>query len=60
MLESSRTPFRLTAKDLRNADNEPIEATNHPMMKFSFSCEEPLESGAILRKEREEAQRVII
>ena len=60
VLESGRTPFRLTAKDLRNADNEPIEATNHPMMKFSFSCEEPLESGAILRKEREEAQRVII
>ena len=60
VLESSRKPFRLTAKDLRNADNEPIEATNHPMMKFSFSCEEPLESGAILRKEREEAQRVII
>ncbi|MDO4379735.1 MAG: U32 family peptidase [Clostridia bacterium] len=60
VLESDKPPFRLTAKGLKNADGEPIESTNHPMMKFSFLCETPLEKGAILRKEREEKERVII
>ncbi len=60
VLESSRVPFKITATKLKNADGESIAATNHPMMEFSFSCAEPLESGAILRKEREESARVII
>ena len=53
-------PFKVIAKGLRNEDGEEIEATNHPMMKFSFSCEIPLEAETTLRKERAEAERVII
>ncbi len=53
-------PFKVVAKGLKNEDDEEIEATNHPMMKFSFLCDTPLEEETILRKEREEAERVII
>lgn len=53
-------PFTVKATELKNADGEAIEATNHPMMKFSFRCDTPLESETILRKEREEETRVII
>lgn len=60
VLESDKPPFSITASGLKNAENEPIEATNHPMMKFSFLSETPLEKGAILRKERAESARVII
>ncbi len=60
VLESDKPPFKITVRGLKNAQGEAIEATNHPMMSFSFDCEKPLESGAILRKEREESQRVII
>ncbi len=55
-----KKPFTVVAKNLRNESGEPIEATNHPMMKFSFDCELALEPETILRKERAEAQRVII
>lgn len=53
-------PFKVVVKGLKNADGEEIEATNHPMMKFSFLCDSSLEEDTILRKEREEAERVII
>ena len=43
-----------TAAELFNADGERVEATNHPMMAFSFPCETPLLDGAILRKQREQ------
>ena len=39
---------------IRNAEGEAIEATQHPMMDFSFECETPLEDETILRKERAE------
>lgn len=60
VLESDKPPFKLKAENLKNKDGEAIEATNHPLMEFSFDCPVPLEEGAILRKERAEAQRVII
>ena len=60
VLESDKPPFTVTAVGLKNSDNEPIEAANHPMMHFSFDCTTPLENGAILRKERDEAARVIV
>lgn len=60
VLESDKPPFTVTAVGLKNSDNEPIEAANHPMMHFSFDCATPLENGAILRKERDEAARVIV
>ncbi len=59
-LEVGKIPFRIIAKNLRNAEGEAIEATQHPMMDFSFECETPLEDETILRKEREEKERVII
>lgn len=60
VLEGGQKPFKVVARNLKNSENEPIEATNHPMMKFSFECEKPIEKGAFLRKERAEADRVII
>ena len=59
-LEVGKMPFKIIAKNLRNEDGELIEATQHPMMKFSFECETPLEDETILRKERAEKERVII
>jgi putative protease len=54
VLTPDAVPFCVTAKELFNADGERVEATNHPMMEFSFPCETPLPVGAILRKQREE------
>ena len=54
VLTPNAVPFCVTAKELFNADGERVEATNHPMMEFSFPCETPLPVGAILRKQREE------
>ena len=53
-------PFSLKAIGLKNSNGEAIQSTNHPMMKFSFECENALESGTILRKQRSENARVII
>lgn len=53
-------PFTVKICQLKNSDGEAIESTNHPMMKFTFDCEIPLEENAILRKERSECERVII
>ena len=53
-------PFKVIAKNLKNADGETIESTNHPMMDFTFECDVPLEDETILRKERGECARVII
>ncbi len=55
-----KEPFKVIAKNLKNADGEAIESTNHPMMDFTFECDIPLEDETILRKEREEHARVII
>ncbi len=55
-----KAPFTVLARNLKNGEGESIESTNHPMMKFSFECELPLESEMILRKERDEKARVII
>ena len=53
VLTPDAVPFSVTASELRNAEGEPVQATNHPMMVFSFPCETPLPDGAILRKQRE-------
>ncbi|MBQ3136181.1 MAG: U32 family peptidase [Clostridia bacterium] len=55
-----KKPFAVKAVNLKNADGERIESTNHAMMKFSFECDIPIESETILRKERKEKSRVII
>ncbi len=59
-LEVGKAPFKIIANGLRNAEGEAIEATQHPMMDFTFECETPLEDETILRKERAEKERVII
>lgn len=59
-LETDKAPFSVVAKGLRNAEGEAIEATQHPMMDFSFECETPLQDETILRKARAEKERVII
>ena len=55
-----RKPFVVKATNIKNAEGEVIESTNHPMMEFTFECDVPLEENAILRKERNEPERVII
>ena len=60
VMEVGKKPYTVVAKNLRNEDGEAIESTNHPMMKFTFECDLPIEDNAILRKQREEAGRVII
>ena len=57
---AGKKPFTVKAQNLRNADGEPIDSTRHPMMNFTFECETPLESQTLLRKQREEKDRVII
>ena len=59
-LEVGKPPFSVKAVNLKNAEGEAIEATQHPMMEFSFECETPLEDETILRKARAEKERVII
>lgn len=60
VMRAGKPPVMVTAVNLKNELGEKIEATNHPMMKFSFESEIPLEEGAFLRKQRAEADRVII
>ncbi|MGN0467895.1 MAG: U32 family peptidase [Acutalibacteraceae bacterium] len=60
IMTAGKKPTKIIVKNLKNADGELIDSTNHAMMKFSFECQEELESGAILRKERPENNRVII
>lgn len=55
VLTPQAVPFPVTAREIRNAEGELVQATNHPMMAFSFPCETPLPVGAILRKRREES-----
>ena len=55
-----KAPYKIKVTQLKNEKGEDIEATNHPLMKFSFVCDSEIEEGAILRKEREEDKRVII
>ncbi len=52
VLLPGQAPFSVTAQDLRNEAGDMIDATNHPMMAFSFACERPLLKDAILRKAR--------
>lgn len=59
-LETDKPPFKVVAKNLKNVSGEIIEATQHPMMDFSFECETPLQDETILRKQRDENKRVII
>lgn len=54
VLTPDDVPFTVAAADLRNENGDLIDATNHPMMPFSFACDTPLPKDAILRKKRSE------
>ena len=47
-----KKPFKVTVRNLKNADGERIDNAPHPMMSLSFDCPEPVPSGAYLRMER--------
>ena len=47
-----KKPFKVTVRNLKNADGEQIDNAPHPMMSLSFDCPEPVPSGAYLRMER--------
>lgn len=47
-----KKPFKVTVRNLKNADGEQIDNAPHPMMSLSFDCSEPVPSGAYLRMER--------
>ncbi len=53
-------PFTVTAKNIRDENGEPVDCTRHPMMSFTFECEIPLRENTLLRKQRDEKERVII
>lgn len=59
-MTAGEKPFEITVTDLKNEDGEEITDTRHPMMNFTFRCEKPLKADTVLRKCREEAERVII
>lgn len=47
-----KKPFKVTVRNLKNADGEKIDNAPHPMMSLSFDCPEPVPSGAYLRMKR--------
>ena len=53
VLTPNQKPFSVTPKELFDETGAPIDCTRHPMMRFSFPCETPLEAEAILRKKRD-------
>lgn len=60
VLQPGEKPFKITAVDLKNEDGENVPAANKAMMKLSFKTDEQVAPGAILRKERDEPERVIV
>lgn len=60
VLQPGVKPFKIKAVDLKNEDGENVPAANRAMMKLSFKTDGQIASGAILRKEREEPERVIV
>ncbi|MBQ7580457.1 MAG: U32 family peptidase C-terminal domain-containing protein [Clostridia bacterium] len=60
VLQPGKIPFKVKAVDLKNEDGENVPAANKAMMKLSFATSEQIAPGAILRKERDEPQRVIV
>lgn len=60
VMTPGKKPQKIVVDSLFDENKNEIESTNKAMMKFSFPCETELEAGAILRKERPEAQRVIV
>lgn len=43
-------PVLINADIMKNAEDEPIESTPHPMMPFCIRCDTPLPYGTLLRK----------
>lgn len=45
-------PVLINADIMKNAEDEPIESTPHPMMPFCIRCDTPLPYGTLLRKQK--------
>lgn len=54
LLEPGFPPRALTADDLRDEDDNPLEAARHPLMKVSIRFDGKVCPGAMLRKRRQE------
>ncbi|MCQ2470852.1 MAG: U32 family peptidase [Clostridia bacterium] len=50
VMQKGAEPFTVKVSDLRDSKDEPIENAPHPMMNFSFKCDNIISDGAILRK----------
>ena len=50
VMPKGKEPSKITVKNLKNENGETIENAPHPMMKFSFESDIPVECGALLRK----------
>ena len=49
VLQPGVKPYTITVKNLRDADNSPLEAASHPMMTVFFDCDAPMPKNALLR-----------
>ena len=49
-ISPGQSPIEFTLDDLRDETGQPIEATRHAEMLFSFACDVDLPYGAVLRK----------
>lgn len=54
VLEPGKMPWTLVVSELQNEEREAVESACHPMSKYRIPCPKQIESGALLRKKREE------
>lgn len=54
VLEPGKAPYRVRMDRIENADREPIEAANHPVMRVLLYTDTPIAPGALLRIQKSE------
>ena len=52
VLSPKTEPYKITVKDLRDSDGEPIPYAQHPMATVTFSCKQKIPAGSILRRQK--------
>ncbi|HWP51027.1 MAG TPA: U32 family peptidase [Clostridia bacterium] len=57
LLEPGQQPRQLIVSDLHDEDGEPLEAARHPHMKISIAYDGSASEGAMLRREKTEAEK---
>ena len=50
VMPKGKKPYTVKVKSLKNESGELIDNAPHPMMKFSFECDVPVDNGSLLRK----------